>query len=82
MIEDNGENLSSGEKQLLCICRAILRKKKIVLVDEATSNIDIQTEKLIEKLMTNAFKDCTVITIAHRLQTIINSDKVLVLGDG
>lgn len=50
-VEEGGKNLSSGEKQLLCICRAVLRNKKIVLVDEATSNIDIKTEKQIEKLM-------------------------------
>lgn len=74
-IEENGNNLSSGEKQLLCICRAILRQTKIVLLDEATSNIDLVTEKQIEKLMKAAFKNCTVITIAHRLQTIINSDQ-------
>lgn len=66
-IEEGGKNLSSGEKQLLCICRAILRKNKIVLLDEATSNIDITTEKKIQSLIEKNFTDCTMITIAHRL---------------
>ena len=81
-IDENGSNLSSGEKQLICICRAILRKNKVVLLDEATANIDIVTEEKIQKLITLEFKDATVITIAHRLNTIINSDKVLVLSFG
>ena len=74
--------MSSGEKQLLCICRAILRKNKIIILDEATSNIDIITEQKIQALIEKNFSDCTMITIAHRLQTIIKSDRVLVLGDG
>jgi ABC-type multidrug transport system fused ATPase/permease subunit len=81
-ITENGGNLSSGEKQLICICRAILRKNKIILLDEATANIDIVTEQKIQSLITEEFGQCTVITIAHRLQTIIESDKVMVLGDG
>lgn len=81
-IEEGGKNLSSGEKQLLCICRAILRKSKIIILDEATSNIDIATEKKIQALIEKNFADCTMITIAHRLQTIINSDSICVLGDG
>mmetsp|Transcript_15229 Transcript_15229/g.15104 ORF Transcript_15229/g.15104 Transcript_15229/m.15104 type:complete len:276 (-) Transcript_15229:19-846(-) len=81
-IEDKGANLSSGERQLICICRAILRKSKIVLMDEATANIDIKTEQAIQKLIHDKFKDATVITIAHRLNTIIQSDKVLVLDKG
>jgi len=81
-IEDSGKNLSSGEKQLICICRAILRKNKIVLMDEATANIDIKTEQVIQELIQNEFSDSTVLTIAHRLNTIINSDRVLVLSKG
>ncbi|CDW87468.1 abc transporter [Stylonychia lemnae] len=81
-IDENGSNLSSGEKQLICICRAILRKNKIVLLDEATANIDVVTEQSIQKLINLEFKDATVITIAHRLNTIINSDRVLVLSFG
>lgn len=74
--------MSSGEKSLVCICRAILRRNKIVILDEATANIDIVTEQTIQKLIKESFKDCTMITVAHRLQTIIESDKVLVLDKG
>lgn len=81
-VQSGGENLSSGEKSLVCICRAILRKNKIVILDEATANIDIQTEQTIQKLIKESFKDCTMIVVAHRLQTIIASDRVLVLDHG
>ena len=81
-IQEGGENLSSGEKQLLCICRAALRKRKIIVLDEATANIDLITEQKIQKFMAEEFKEQTMLVIAHRLQTIIESDKVMVLGDG
>ena len=81
-IEEKGQNLSSGEKQLIWICRAILRRNKIVLIDEATANIDIKTEETIKKLIDEYFRDATMITIAHRLNTIIKSDKILVLDNG
>mmetsp|Transcript_17853 Transcript_17853/g.30299 ORF Transcript_17853/g.30299 Transcript_17853/m.30299 type:complete len:632 (+) Transcript_17853:2840-4735(+) len=81
-ISENGANLSSGERQLICICRAILRKSKLVVLDEATSNIDILTEQKIQGLITTQFKDSTMLVIAHRLNTIINSDRVLVLSFG
>lgn len=81
-ISENGSNLSTGERQLICICRAILRKNKVVVLDEATANIDIVTEEKIQRLIEAEFKDSTVITIAHRLNTIIKSDKVLVLSFG
>ena len=81
-ISENGSNLSAGEKQLICICRAILRKNKVVLLDEATANIDIVTEQKIQQLINNAFTSSTVITIAHRLNTIMSSDKVMVLSNG
>jgi len=74
-IKEGGENLSAGEKQLLCIGRAILTQSRIILIDEATSNIDPKTEQIILDTIRNSFKDCTVITVAHRLKTIINSDK-------
>lgn len=81
-IAEGGSNLSAGERQLLCICRAILRKNRIVVLDEATSNIDLVTEEKIQSLIETQFKESTVITIAHRLNTIIKSDKVLVLSMG
>ena len=74
--------MSSGERQLICICRAILRKSKLVLLDEATANIDVVTEERIQKLISEEFADSTMITIAHRLKTIIDSDRVMVLSFG
>ena len=82
MLTEGGSNLSSGEKQLICICRAILRSSKVVILDEATANIDIVTEQKIQKLIALEFKGSTMITIAHRLNTIIQSDKVMVLSFG
>ncbi len=70
-IDEGGSNLSVGEKQLICICRAILRKNKIVILDEATANIDVVTEQKILSLINEEFQESTVITIAHRLNTII-----------
>lgn len=79
---NDSDSLSAGEKQLICICRAVLRKNKIVVLDEATANIDIVTEEKIQKLMKKAFASSTVFTIAHRINTIINSDRVMVLDAG
>ena len=81
-IEINGNNLSIGEKQLVCIARAILKKTKILVMDEATANIDVKTEEKIQKILNNTFIDCTIITIAHRIKTILNYDKILVLENG
>lgn len=82
MIEEGGGNLSAGEKQLICICRAVLRKAKVVIFDEATANIDVLTEQKILKLIKEDFKEASVITIAHRLNTIIKSDMVAVMSFG
>jgi len=81
-IDEGGSNLSNGEKQLVCICRAIMRKCQVVILDEATSNIDVVTEERIQALLEIFLEDSTVITVAHRLNTIIKSDKVLVLSYG
>jgi len=81
-VEENGNNLSSGEKQLVCICRAAIRKAKVVVFDEATANIDVVTEHKIQELIKLEFKQATVMTIAHRLNTIIASDKILVMSFG
>ena len=81
-VQENGSNLSSGEKQLLCICRAILRRSKVIVLDEATANIDVVTEQKIQRLIAEEFDGCTMITIAHRLNTIMQSDKIMVLSYG
>ena len=81
-IEQNGANLSVGEKQLVCIARAILRKTKIVVMDEATANIDMKTEEKIQNSLLATMNNCTIITIAHRIKTIIDYDKILVLDNG
>ena len=81
-IEVNGNNLSIGEKQLICIVRAILKKTKILIMDEATANIDVKTEEKIQEILDNTFNDCTILTIAHRIKTILNYDKILVLEKG
>ena len=78
---DNG-SLSAGEKQLLCICRAFLKKSKLVLIDEATANIDLKHDALIQSVIQSKFKNSTVLTIAHRLSTLQNSDKILVMDYG
>ena len=81
-ISENGGNLSIGEKQLICITRAILRKSKIVIMDEATASIDFKTEEIIQKAINELLRDSTLITIAHRIKTVVNSDKILVLDNG
>ena len=82
MIEQNGNNLSVGEKQLICIARAIIRKSKIIIMDEATANIDIKTEVKIQNALQYLLDNSTVITVAHRIKTIINYDKILVMDNG
>ena len=81
-IEENGSNISVGEKQLICIARALLKKTKIILMDEATANIDYRNEAILKQNINVDTRDCTVITIAHRIKTVINYDRILVLKDG
>ena len=81
-IKEYGNNLSFGCRQLLCVARAILRKSKIIILDEATSSVDQKTEDIITNAVDTMFKDSTVITIAHRINTVKSCDKVIVMNEG
>lgn len=82
IVDDSGSGFSVGQRQLICMARAILRGTKIIVLDEATSNLDRETEALMQESLMETFSHVTVITIAHRLETILNHDVVIVMGKG
>ncbi|KAH8833430.1 multidrug resistance-associated ABC transporter [Flagelloscypha sp. PMI_526] len=81
-VSEGGENFSTGEKQLICMARAVLRRSKILIMDEATASVDYATDELISQTIRREFRNSTILTIAHRLRTIIDYDRVMLLDQG
>ena len=81
-VTENGENFSLGERQMICMARALLKGAKILIMDEATASIDIQTDIMIQEMVRKNFNECTTLTIAHRLHSIMDSNRVIVFDDG
>lgn len=81
-IIESGRNFSVGERQLICLARALLKNSHLLVIDEATANVDNETDKYIQEILKCHFKHCSMITIAHRLNTIMDSDKIIFMDAG
>ena len=82
LVTESGNNFSAGQCQLICVARAILKQSKILMIDEATANVDGTTDSLIQSVIAEKFEDRTILTIAHRLKTVAKSDRIIVLHQG
>lgn len=82
VLSEGGQSLSVGQRHLFCLARAVLNHKQILALDEVSANIDQETERVLDELMATVFKNCTILHIAHKLDSIRNYDKVLVMDEG
>lgn len=79
---DNGDNWSVGQRQLLCLGRVMLKRSRLLFMDEATASVDSQTDAVIQRIIREDFATCTIISIAHRIPTVMDCDRVLVIDAG